>query len=100
MSDPQADPTSLAEVRRRIDALDRELVALLAARAALVRHAVRFKTTAAAARAPDRVEQVIASVRDLATAEGADPDLAEQVYRTMIAWFVAAELRALDDPAT
>lgn len=89
-------PASLDEVRRAIDAVDRDLVRALATRADLVTHALRFKRTAAEARASDRVEQVVANARRLAAELGADPDLVEHVYRAMIARFVDHELRALD----
>jgi len=76
---------SLEEVRAGIDAVDRELVALLARRAAYVGQVVRFKRTA-----------VIANARRLAAEHGADPDLAEHVYRAIIAWFSAAQVRAIE----
>lgn len=82
-------------MRRRIDGVDRELVRLLAERSTLVRHAVRLMRSEQEARAPDRVEQVITGVRRLAAEHGADPDLVDQVYRSMIAGFVEAEPRAL-----
>ncbi|SNS53663.1 chorismate mutase [Geodermatophilus saharensis] len=84
----------LAAVRTAIDALDAELVALLARREQLVRAAARFKTNAAAVRAPDRVEQVVARARSLAAARGASPEVAERVYRAMIAAYVELELSA------
>ena len=83
---------SLDEVRERIDGVDREIVRLLAERGRYVGQAVRFKRSAEQARAPARVEQVIATVRAHTVEHGA---LVEQVYRTMIAWFVDADLRAL-----
>lgn len=84
---------SLAEVRERIDRIDSSIVALLAERTRFVREAARFKSSAAAVRAPDRVEQVVSNVRDLAVDLGADPALVEQVYRTMIAKLIEIELR-------
>jgi isochorismate pyruvate lyase len=85
-------PTSLAEVRARIDALDAELVHRLAEREALVRAAAAFKADAAAVRAPDRVEQVVAAARERAGAAGLSPTVAEAVWRAMIAAFVELEL--------
>ncbi len=84
---------TLAEVRDRIDRIDRSIVALLADRTRFVREAARFKTSAASVRAPDRVEQVVSNVRVLAADLGADPALVEQVYRTMIAKLIEIELR-------
>jgi chorismate mutase len=85
-------PTSLADVRARIDAIDAELVHLLADRESLVRAAAAFKADADAVRAPDRVEQVVDGVRERAAAAGLSPTVAEAVWRAMIAAFVDLEL--------
>lgn len=84
--------TSLDEVRQNIDRIDEALVALIAERGRYVKRAAAFKKTSDDVRAPQRVEQVIAKVRALATAQQANPDIAEQVYRAMIAGFIEAEL--------
>ncbi|WP_250557260.1 DUF3024 domain-containing protein [Pseudonocardia lacus] len=86
------DPTSLADVRARIDAVDADLVRLLADRESLVRAAAAFKADADAVRAPDRVERVVAGVRERATDAGLSPTVAEAVWRAMIAAFIALEL--------
>ncbi len=54
------EPTTVAGLRAAIDALDGDVVALLARREALVRAAGRLKADGAAVRAPGRVEQVVA----------------------------------------
>ncbi len=83
---------SLAEVRARIDGVDDELVRLLAERQRLVRAAAAFKADEQAVRAPDRVEQVVALARRRATAAGLAPEVAEAVWRSMIAAFIDLEL--------
>ncbi len=85
--------TSLEEVRKHIDGIDRELVRLLARRGNLVTQAAAFKKTTDDVRAPARVEQVIAKVRSLAEETGASAHVVEQVYRAMIDAFVEEELR-------
>jgi isochorismate pyruvate lyase len=87
-----SEPASLSDVRRGIDELDTQLVALLARRQALVEAAARFKRDEQAVRAPDRVEQVVARVRDKASAAGLDATVAEAVWRAMIAAFIDLEL--------
>lgn len=74
----------LSQMRRRL---------LLAERGHYVKQATRFKRTEGEVRAPDRVEQVIAKVISLAQELDADPVLTERVYRTLIAEFIAVELR-------
>ena len=85
---------SLEQVRQHIDAIDRDLVALLARRGALVAQAATFKKTTDDVRAPARVEQVIAKVRGIADETGASGDVVEKVYRAMIDAFIAEELKA------
>jgi len=84
--------TSIDEVRAQIDRIDRAIVALLAERGAYVKQAARFKTTTDAVQAPQRVEQVIQKVTALAHELGAEANVTEQVYRTMIAAFIQNEL--------
>jgi isochorismate pyruvate lyase len=90
-------PQSLAEVRTRIDALDADLVGLLARREALVRAAAAFKKDEQAVRAPDRVERVVAAARGKAAEAGLSPEVAEAVWRAMIAAFVELELTEHQD---
>ena len=84
--------TSLDEVRLHIDAIDREMVNLLAQRGDFVAQAARFKKTTDDVRAPQRVEQVIAKVTILAKELNATPTVVEAVYRAMISAFINAEL--------
>ena len=86
---------SLDEIRAQIDEIDAEIVRLIGQRAACVHEVVRFKSGPDDAHRPDRVEAVIAAVRDHARASGADPDLVEDLYRRMIAWFTESEIQAL-----
>ncbi|MGW0663773.1 chorismate mutase [Streptodolium elevatio] len=93
---PRPEPQSLAEVRRHIDEIDAELVALLTRRQSLVRTAATFKTDEQSVRAPDRVERVIAGVRAKAEAAGLAPEVAEAVWRAMITAFITLELAEHD----
>ncbi len=84
---------SLAEVRREIDRIDRELVALLPERGRFVRRAAALKRDPAEVPAPARVEAVIAQVREAAHAAGLDEAVAEATWRAMVGAFIAAETR-------
>ncbi|MEJ2854678.1 MULTISPECIES: chorismate mutase [unclassified Saccharothrix] len=85
-------PESLDEVRAGIDAIDAQVVRLLAERQGLVKAAAAFKKDEDAVRAPDRVAQVIAEVRAKAEASGLAPEVAEAVWRAMIGAFIELEL--------
>lgn len=96
---PQA--ATLGELRQRIDALDDEIVALMAQRALCVRDAARFKRDLFQVSAPARQAQVFARVRGLAAPhEAAFPglgDVVDATYRTMVAAFIAGEGRLVDE---
>ena len=83
-----------------IDSLDRQIVALIAVRQVQVVRAAKLKQgqPTDAVRAPARVGEVISKVRDLATTEGASPDVVEAVYRAMIAAFTTLELTIHEQP--
>ncbi|GGU00855.1 chorismate mutase [Streptomyces violascens] len=77
-------PERIDELRVSIDALDRQIIALLAQRTAVVRELTEFKNDEETVRSPGRVAQVIEKVRRLAADEGMPPGIAESVYRTLI----------------
>ena len=83
---------SLEEVRAHIDAIDREIVSLIAHRGDFVMQAAYFKKTADDIKAPDRVEQVISKVRLLSRELGAHVNVIEATYRAMISAFIHSEL--------
>ncbi|MDQ1135729.1 isochorismate pyruvate lyase [Microbacterium sp. SORGH_AS 1204] len=83
---------SLERVRLQIDALDRQIVALIATRQKWVEKAGRLKKDDAAVRAPGRVEQVVAKVCTLAQEVDASPYVVEETYRAMIGAFIDLEL--------
>jgi isochorismate pyruvate lyase len=82
----------IEDVRADIDAVDRQLVELIAQRQRRVVEAGALKQDRQAVRAPDRVEKVISKVRALAVEAGASPEVVERTYRLMIAAFIDLEL--------
>ena len=97
--DPAYRPraASLRELRDKIDALDAQIVEMLAERALCVRDATRFKRDAFQVAAPERQAAVFARVRSLAETHAADfpplPDVVEAAYRVLVAGFIAGEER-------
>lgn len=78
-------PDTLAELRADIDEIDRDMVALLARRFAVVhRVAVVKAREGLAAVLPERVAQVKRQARALAEDAGINPDLVEQIYGLII----------------
>jgi len=101
--DPAHRPegATLGELRTRIDAIDAQVVALLAERARCVRDATRFKRDAFQVAAPARQAAVFARVRALAAERAAEfpplPDVVEAAYRVLVAGFVAGEARFFEE---
>ncbi|HRO14703.1 MAG TPA: chorismate mutase [Paracoccus sp. (in: a-proteobacteria)] len=88
----------MTALRTAIDALDRELAALLAERSLLIDRAAQIKARdGLPARIDWRVEEVAAKARANAEAAGLDPDLAEALWRLMMDHFIAQEARALGE---
>ncbi|TCP62257.1 isochorismate pyruvate lyase [Rhodovulum bhavnagarense] len=86
----------MVELRAGIDALDRELVALLACRARFIDRAAELKQAAGLpARIGARVDEVLANARANARAAGLDPDLAERLWRDMVEWAIQHEEAAM-----
>ncbi len=83
---------SLAQIRERIDALDRSIVEFLAQRGEYVRQAAAFKRDAADVRAPDRAAAVIDNAGRMAAEAGADRAVIERIYREIVAAYTDAEL--------
>ena len=93
----RAQAATLGALRAKIDAIDAQVVALLASRALCVKDATRFKRSAFEVSAPQRQAEVFARVRALAEAHAAEspslPDVVEAAYRVLVAGFIAGEER-------
>jgi isochorismate pyruvate lyase len=91
---------TLGELRRRIDALDEQIVELLAQRALCVRDATRFKRDAFQVAAPARQAQVFDRVWALADRHSRSfPGFAgvvDATYRAMVAGFIAGEAQLFE----
>jgi len=82
---------SLDEVRRNIDRIDGQIVALLAERGTFVKQAARLKKSREDVVDRERIESIVARVVALSRELGAWPEVTERVYREMIAAYIDAE---------
>jgi len=89
-------PPDLAASRRRIDALDDQLVTVLAERARVVGDVVRYKR-ARHMRVVDRgrEDEMLVAIGELAAGRGLDPRIARQVLRAVIDGFTLLEVEEL-----
>lgn len=90
---PPENCASIEDVREGIDALDREIVALIGRRAGYVEAAARFKTDESSVRAPERQKAMSDVRRQWAGEEGLSPEVIEAIFRTLVEYFIQRELR-------
>lgn len=89
--DKTAHCESMADVRRHVDAMDDILVPLLVERSGYMTQAARIKDHQNKVRDEDRIEFIVARVRERAIAEGGNPDVIEAIYRSMMEAYIAFE---------
>lgn len=91
------DISDMATLRAHIDALDEQLVALLAQRHGLIARAAKIKEqTGLPARIDARVEEVVANAARQAASRGLDPALIENIWRQLVEAAIAQENRYLN----
>ncbi|WP_341208421.1 chorismate mutase [uncultured Sphingomonas sp.] len=88
--------TTMSEVRAGVDALDRELVALLRRRFDYMDAAARIKPERGAVRDEARKAQVIAQARDEAERLRLPGDAIAAMWETLVEASIAYELAAFD----
>ena len=93
--DPGA-ATTMDEVRASIDAIDRELVALLGRRMRWIERAGQIKPNREAVRDEWRKQDVHAKVRAEAAKHGFPPELLHDVYETLMEGSIAHEFEIFD----
>jgi len=95
VKDPQACQT-MAEVRAGVDALDRELMALLAARFGYMRAAARIKPSRDAVRDEARKASVIAAAVAEGEAQGIPADVIADIWECLVEGSIAYEFAEWD----
>lgn len=95
-----ADCTNMAEVRAGVDALDAELVTLLACRFGYMDAAARIKATRTAVRDEVRKAEVVANVRRHAAAAGLPADRIAVVWDALVEQSIAHEYDEWDAKRT
>ena len=87
---------SMQDVRAGVDALDRELVALIAERARYMEAAARIKPSREVVRDEWRINDVIAKVTAEAEKRGLAVEIAEPVWRELVERSIAYEFSVWD----
>ena len=96
----QALQDEMTDVRRVIDEIDEALVSLLAKRQRQIERAAKFKPgLGIPARAPERVDEVLAHVLGVARREGLSVEVAMNLWTALIEWSIHYEERLMGDKA-
>lgn len=90
------DCTTMSHVRAGVDALDRELVALLAVRFGYMRAAARIKPSRDAVRDEERKASVIAAAVREAEARGIPGDVIADIWERLVEGSIAYEFGEWD----
>ena len=90
------DCQTMPEVRAGVDALDAELIALLARRFGYMRAAARIKPSRDAVRDEPRKAEVIANAVALARAQGLPVELVGRLWEQLVEGCIAYELGKWD----
>jgi len=88
--------TTMAEVRRAVDALDDQLVPLLVQRLGYMLQAARIKQAPEQVRDEARIAAIVERVRARAQAEGGPPEVLEAIYRALMETCIAFEQREFE----
>ena len=90
------DCRTMAEVREGVDALDRQLVALIAKRARYMEAAARIKPSRDVVRDEWRIEDVVSKVKAEAEKAGLSVSIADPVWRELVERSIAYEFEVWD----
>jgi isochorismate pyruvate lyase len=86
------DCQNIQEIRNCIDEIDYQTLALFAKRMEYVNAIVKFKNGQDEIVAKDRQKEVFQKRREWAQELGLNPDLFEEIYKTLINWNVRKEM--------
>ena len=83
----------IQDIRKEIDAIDREVIKLLGKRFAYVKAAAKFKRNADSVKAMNRFNVMLQQRRIWAEEVGLNPDAIEKLYRDLVGYFIEEELK-------
>ena len=90
------DCSTMQQVREGVDAIDRQLVTLIAARQGYMHAAARIKANRDDVYDAERIEDIIEKVLELSKSAGLSADISEPVWREMIKQCIAHEFKVWD----
>lgn len=89
--------TNIDEIRNEIDAIDKQVIELLGKRLQYITEIVRFKKDEEDIIAKQRYSEVLLARRELAVRASLDPDVIEDMYKHLIAYFIEVQKKTLNE---
>ena len=83
---------NITDIRKEIDRLDRQVIAIIGQRFGYVKAAAKFKTSETSVKAPERFQAMLQQRRVWAEEEGLNPDVIEKIYRDLVTYFIEEEM--------
>jgi isochorismate pyruvate lyase len=94
MRKPQ-ECSTINEVRDCIDIIDKQIIELIGHRFQYVKEIVRFKSSPEEVEARKRYHEVLEARRSWAVSQGLDPNVIENIYKTLIQYFINEQMELL-----
>jgi isochorismate pyruvate lyase len=91
------DCESIDSIRREIDRIDKQIIALVGERLDYVKEITRFKSNSEDVRAQKRYEEVFVLRRKWAEENGVSPDTIEQVYKILVHYFIDEQMKLIEN---
>lgn len=90
------DFNSIEQIRSKIDDIDKKIISLLGERFEYVKGVVNFKQpTKDSIIAKERFDAVIENRKELAKAEGLNPEIIGKVYTDLLEYFIDEQLKLI-----
>jgi isochorismate pyruvate lyase len=86
---------TITDIRNEIDSLDLQIIESLGKRFMYVKEIVRFKSNEEDVIARKRYEEVLLKRREWAKIQNLDPEIIENIYKTLIQYFIDEQMKLL-----
>jgi len=88
---------TITEIRNEIDNLDKQIIALIGTRFNYVKQIIKFKSNEEDVLARQRYEEVLLKRREWAEKQNLNPEIIENIYKTLVGYFIDEQMKLLND---
>lgn len=92
MKEP-SECNNIEDIRDAIDTIDKNIIYQLAQRYSYVKEAAKYKTTASAVKAADRVKSMLEQRREWAVDNDLSPAVIENIFKLLVTYFIDREMQ-------